>query len=185
MKPLDMRTLRISWPISGLLVVTLGLILFVWFRGAPDDEADRPPAVATKERVSRASAPAPASAPQANAAPDTRVAAVNIFPMQNWQPPPPPPPPPESIKPPPPPPLPPLPFVVRSLWLDQQGIFYVVLSGTGREFPLCINCKKTGFLRKGDVLLNAYKIEDINRKEVRFMYLPLKRRQTLSLGELK
>jgi hypothetical protein len=180
MNRLDMRSLKVSRPVLGLAVVALGLIAYAYFRGG--ETADAPETV---EVVVKAQAPKPASAVEtADAA---RPAAVDVFPNQNWQPPPPPPPPAPLTppKPPPPPEPPPLPFRVRSLWLDPHGVFYVLLAGPGREFTLCINCRKNGFLRKGDVILNAYRIEDINRKEVRFVYLPLKRRQTLALGELK
>jgi hypothetical protein len=184
LKPLDMRSTKISWPILVLLVAALGLIAFTFFRSnKSDDTAPTPPAPAARVKPPASSAEA-ASAPDAVA--QTNV--VDLFPAQNWNPPPPPPPPPEALahRPPPPPPEPPpLPFSVRSLWLDTNGVFYVVLAGPGREFPMCIGCSKTGFSHKGDTLLNAYKIDDLTRKEVRFTYLPLKRRQTLALGELK
>jgi hypothetical protein len=47
---------------------------------------------------------------------------------------------------------------------------------------LCANCDKKGFLRAGDVLLNQYRIESLNEREIRFLYLPLKRKQQLSFG---
>jgi hypothetical protein len=189
MSRLDLRTLKVSWPIQGLLVITLGLIVFTYFRSEKNEPPPPEPAAKASANGPGATVAAnqssPASASQAGAS--ETVAAnqpppVDIFPSQSWLPPPPPPPPappPESIKP------PPMPFTVRSLWLDEHGVFYILLAGAGREFPVCGNCHKQGFLRKGDVILNAYKIEDINRKEVRFMYLPLKNRQTLPLGELK
>ncbi|SAK75340.1 hypothetical protein AWB75_04238 [Caballeronia catudaia] len=185
MSGLDVRSLKVSRPVLGLLVVALGLILYTYFRGEPAEAPEAPaPARAVPKAPAAASAPAASAVETADA---QRPAAVDIFPSQNWQPPPPPPPPAPLTppKPPPPPEPPPLPFAVRSLWLDQDGVFYVLLSGTGREFTLCANCQKKNFLKKGDVILNAYRIEDINRKEVRFIYLPLKRRQTLALGELK
>jgi hypothetical protein len=199
MKPLDMRTMKVSRPVLALLVVTLGLIVYAYFHGAANDTAgDRAaPVAAVSKKPAAAMAASAASAASAalgasavEMADAQRPAPVDIFPNQNWQPPPPPPPPPsltplKPAKPPPPPEPPPLPFAVRSLWLDQRGEFYVLLSGTGREFTLCATCSRKGFLKKGDVILNAYRIEDINRKEVRFVYLPLKRRQTLALGELK
>jgi|GEM_PF-5526639 hypothetical protein len=187
MSRLDLRTLKISRPVLGLMVAALALVVFTYFRGG-DDTAPEPQQSAA---TSTAKPAAPASAPPAASAADIVAAAgpapIDLFPTQNWQPPPPPPPPepPKPSKPPPPPEPPPLPFAVRSLWLDQQGVFYVVISGANREFPLCMNCQKKGFLHKGDVMLNAYRIDDISRREVQFTYLPLKRRQTLSLGELK
>ncbi|KND59508.1 putative secretion system X translation initiation factor [Candidatus Burkholderia verschuerenii] len=180
MKPLDARSLKVSKPLLLLLIATLGLIVFVHFRSEDDAPADS--AAPTEQSAPPQRSATPASAPDSIAG--TEQSPVDLFPSQNCQPPPPPPPP-GSVKPPPPPEPPPLPFAVRSLWLDQHGVFYILLSGTGREFPLCENCQKKSFLRSGDVILNAYKIEHIDRREVRFMYLPLKRRQTLTLGELK
>jgi hypothetical protein len=189
MSRLDLRTLKISWPLQGLLVITLGLILFTYFRG---EKSEAPPE-ATVKAASPAPGPAgvqkgtPASAQQADASEAvaaTEPPPVDLFPSQNWLPPPPPPPPPPP-KPTGPPPAPPLPFTVRSLWLEENGAFYIVVAGAGREFPMCANCHKQGFLHKGDVILNAYRIDEINRKEVRFVYLPSKERQTLPLGELK
>ncbi|WP_241269918.1 hypothetical protein [Caballeronia sp. M1242] len=74
---------------------------------------------------------------------------------------------------------------MRSLWLDSRGVFYVVLAGTGREFRLCADCQNKGFLHRGDTILNAYRIDELDRKQVRFTYLPLKRQQTLPLGDIK
>ncbi|SPB18706.1 hypothetical protein NOV72_05908 [Caballeronia novacaledonica] len=184
MKAPDARALKVSKPLLLLLALTLGLIVFVYFRGERDEAA--PPAPpSTPDAATPASS---ASAPDTHAPENVAVAAnapVDLFPSQNWQPPPPPPPPPGSVKPPPPPEPPPLPFTVRSLWLDSRGVLYIVLAGTGREFPLCADCQKKGFLRRGDTILNAYRIDAIDRKQVRFTYLPLKRQQTLSLGEIK
>jgi hypothetical protein len=188
MKPPDIRSLKVSRPILYLLIATAALIAYAYFQGGAEDDTPEAPVVTPARR---ASAPSAASASDTGAATDVANAeptAVDLFPSQNWAPPPPPPPPappPGSVKPPPPPEPPPLPFTVRSLWLDQQGVFYVVLAGAAREFPLCENCQKKGFLRSGDVILNAYRIEHIDRREVGFTYLPLKRRQTLTLGELK
>lgn len=75
-----------------------------------------------------------------------------------------------------------MPFVVRSLWLDQEGDLYVVLAASNNEFALCTRCRTKGFLRRGDVLLNAWRIEEINSRTVRLLYLPMNRRQQLSLG---
>jgi hypothetical protein len=184
MNRLDVRSMKVSRPVLALLVAALALIAYVSFRGEPADTPEPAPVAARAPAPRAASSPATSAVETADAA---RPAAVDIFPNQNWQPPPPPPPPPSLTppKPPPPPEPPPLPFRVRSLWLDEHGVFYVLLAGPGREFSLCANCQKKGFLRKGDVMLNAYRIDDVNRKEVRLTYLPLKRRQTLALGELK
>ncbi|WP_250450619.1 hypothetical protein [Caballeronia sp. ATUFL_M2_KS44] len=180
MKAPDARAFKVSTPLLILLALTLGLVAFAHRRSAKDDAV--PPAIpSTRHSALPASSP---RAPDANA-PDAASAPVDLFPSQNWQPPPPPPPPPGPVTPPPPPEPPPLPFTVRALWLDSQGVLYIVLAGTGREFALCANCARQGFLRPGETILNAYRIDEIDRKEVRFTYLPLKRRQTLSLGDIK
>ncbi|WP_087042990.1 hypothetical protein [Caballeronia ptereochthonis] len=191
MNGLNARTLKVSRPVQGLLAVTIGLIVFVQWRASKDETPARPapaPAAASASAASAASAAAPvqaagsgdASAPAEAAAPASE---VNLFPGQTWQPPPPPPPPPVPAAKLPPPEPPPLPFVVRSLWLDPRGDFYAVLAGAGKEFALCAACQKKGFLRRGDVILNAYRIEEIDRQHVKFTYLPLKRQQQLSFGE--
>lgn len=121
---------------------------------------------------STAAASSPASA---------TVIPVNLFPGQSWLPPAPPPPPP----PPPPKDPPPLPFTVRAVWLAQEGTLYVVLNGGGHELPVCASCRNKGFFRKGDVLMGTYRLEQVDRREVRFTYLPMKRTQQLSLSGAK
>lgn len=186
---------RISRPVLGLLIVTLGLIAFVYWRGERDDAGgqdgaapDLPASVAMHpiQPGSWQAAPplpsGPASSAPAGAPGGTPM--VDVFPSQTWLPPAPPPPPataaaaagPAAQEP------PPLPFVVRSLWLDQEGDLYVVLAASNNEFALCTRCRTKGFLRRGDVLLNAWRIEEINSRTVRLLYLPMKRRQQLSLG---
>ncbi len=110
-----------------------------------------------------------------------RAAFVDLFPRQDWAPPPPPPAPVSTVVPPPAQP-PPLPFSIGALWLDGNGAFYAVLNAQGREFPLCAACRQSGFYREGDVLLGSYRIEKLTSREVRFLYLPMKRRQQMSLG---
>lgn len=161
--------------------------------GAPHDPASiAPGAVAASDSAAAAGSTAAHGAePQASQQPTATLAAtpsapVDIFPSQRWDPPPPPPPDPAAIAAPAAPPQPPaLPFTVRSLWLDADGTFYVVLNASGREFPVCVGCKRRGFLRKGDVLMETYRIEEINRRELRLQFLPLKRQQKLSLGGAK
>ncbi|CCD36064.1 unnamed protein product [Candidatus Paraburkholderia kirkii UZHbot1] len=195
MNRLHLRTLGMSWPIRVLLAVALGLIIYAYFHGRGQDAPPEPAATSTSKSAAGASVAAGASgAPAASAsdagASDTATTTerppIDLFPSQNWQPPPLPPPPPDTVRRPPPlpPEPPPLPCTVRSLWLDEHGVFYIVIAGAGREFPLCVNYQKKGFLRRGDVILNAYRIDEIG-KDVRFTYLPLKRHQTLPLGELK
>ncbi|HEY4353307.1 MAG TPA: hypothetical protein VGN31_18910 [Paraburkholderia sp.] len=202
MKGVDVRSMNISRPVQGLLVVAAGLAAFAYWKGheAPmstSHERNAPAITASATRPARAASRSEAAVPPASvsgtsassgtaasarpALPAPAEAIVDVFPSQNWLPPPPPPPP-VSAAPPPPPEPPPLPFVVRSLWLDQRGALYVVLSAAGKDFMLCEQCSKKGFLRAGDVLLNEYRIESVSEREVRFLYLPLKRRQQLSFG---
>ncbi|WP_186310699.1 hypothetical protein [Paraburkholderia sp. BCC1886] len=117
----------------------------------------------------------------ASPAASATVIPVNLFPGQSWLPPPPPAPPP----PPPPKDPPPLPFTVRAVWLAQEGTLYVVLNGGGHELPVCASCRNKGFFRKGDVLMGTYRLEQVDRREVRFTYLPMKRTQQLSLSGAK
>lgn len=161
--------------------------------GAPHDSATialgAAAATAPDSAAAAGSTTASGAGPQASQQPTATLAAtpgapVDIFPSQRWDPPPPPPNPAATAAPAPatPPQPPALPFTVRSLWLDADGTFYVVLNASGREFPVCVGCKRRGFLRKGDVLMETYRIEDINRRELRLQFLPLKRQQKLSLG---
>lgn len=126
----------------------------------------------------------PAAGPRGDAAmpsPDEPAAFVDLFPRQDWAPPPPPPAPPSNVPPPPAQP-PPLPFSIGALWQDGSGAFYAVLNAQGRDFPVCAACRQSGFYRQGDVLLGSYRIEKLTSREVQFLYLPMKRRQQMSLG---
>lgn len=199
MKGVDVRSMNISRPVQGLLVVAAGLAAFAYWKGheAPTSmshERNAPSITASATRaVSRSEAAVPPASDAARAAssggtasampaaPAPAPAMVDVFPSQNWLPPPPPPPP-VSAAPPPPPEPPPLPFVVRSLWLDQHGALYVVLNAASKDFMLCAQCDRKGFLRAGDVLLNVYRIESVSDQGVRFLYLPLKRKQQLTFG---
>ncbi|HEY5804436.1 MAG TPA: hypothetical protein VIT90_12150 [Lysobacter sp.] len=128
---------------------------------------------ATARKSGRASATAPAQVAPA--------VFVDLFPRQDWSPP-------QSAPvqeqgaPVPPAQPPPLPFSIGALWLDGSGAFYAVLDAQGREFPLCAACRESGFYREGDVLLGTYRIEKLTSREVHFLYLPMKRRQQMSLG---
>lgn len=150
---------------------------------APSRAQGPAPARRTKAAVAKSTVAAAArSQPAASEPPPSEPPAfVDLFPRQDWAPPPPPPPP-VSDAPPPPAQPPPLPFSIGALWLDGNGAFYAVLNAQGREFPLCAACRQSGFYREGDVLLGAYRIEKLTSREVRFLYLPMKRRQQMSLG---
>ncbi|WP_109583249.1 hypothetical protein [Cupriavidus plantarum] len=71
---------------------------------------------------------------------------------------------------------------MRSLWIDPHGDVYAVLTVGAQEFPVCAACQKKGFLRVGSTLLGAYRIEQVTRDEIALTYLPMKRRQSISLG---
>lgn len=169
--------------LAALLLCTLGIVSG-WGRSETARSGASTPATVRAQSSNR-TRPAPMK-PQA---PAHRSAAarlpvepfVNLFPSQNWAPPPPPPPQ-ASNAPPAPAQPPPLPFSIGALWLDGSGEFYAVLNSQGREFPMCAACRQSGFYREGDVVLGSYRIEKLTRHEVRFLYLPMKRRQQLSLG---
>jgi hypothetical protein len=202
MKGVDVRSMNISRPVQGLLVVAAGLAAFAYWKGhetsiSTSRERNAPAITASTTRPARPAARSGAAVPAASdaasagssgaaasAVPAPLASAaptVDVFPSQNWLPPPPAAPP-VSAAPPPPPEPPPLPFVVRSLWLDQHGALYVVLNAAGKDFMLCAQCNRKGFLRAGDVLLNEYRIESVSDREVGFLYLPLKRKQKLTFG---
>ena len=203
MKGVKLGSMKVSKPVLGLLFVAAGLVAFVYWRDQQAASSTADSSVSSSSSLSSsAMGPAadasaasatqqdPASAASTSYAAAARVApgssasaatVVDLFPSQNWLPPPPPPPPVSAV--PPPPPEPPrLPFVVRSLWLDQRGVLYVVLNAAGKDFLLCAKCDNKGFLRTGDVLLNDYRIESVNERDIGFLYVPLKRRQQLSFG---
>jgi hypothetical protein len=169
--------------LAAVVVCTLGIVS-LWEGGEVARPAASPPAAAQARPsvpVRRASMN-PAVAPSGDVPSPLEAAAfVDLFPRQDWAPPPPPPAPPSNVPPPPAQP-PPLPFSIGALWQDGSGAFYAVLNAQGRDFPVCVACRQSGFYRQGDVLLGSYRIEKLTSREVQFLYLPMKRRQQMSLG---
>ncbi len=186
-RPVVERT--IPWLGLAAVVLCARAIVSDWDRGkvarpvtTPATAAHAQRAVAARRATVKPIAPAPGDAAEPSSpVPAEPPAFVDLFPRQDWAPPPPPPPPVSNVPPPPTQP-PPLPFSIGALWLDGKGAFYAVLNAQGREFPVCAACRKSGFYREGDVLLGTYRIEKLTSREVRFFYLPMKRRQQLSLG---
>ncbi len=96
---------------------------------------------------------------------------VQAFPSRDWAPPPPPPPPPA---PPPKPTAPPLPFVmIGKKWEDGQWQVFL-----GRH-------EETFVVKTGDTLDGRYRVDSIAPPSMTFTYLPLKERQTLTIGNME
>jgi len=164
-------------PWLGLAAVVLGAVGIVdrWDRAEMVQPGASP---APEKPAARRPGAAAVSPPPVQVDP---VRFVDLFPHQDWAPPPPPPPQVTDALPTPTQP-PPLPFAIGALWLDNSGAFYAVLTAQGREFPVCVACRQSGFYREGDVLLGSYRIDKVTSQEVRFVYLPMKRLQQMSLG---
>lgn len=106
------------------------------------------------------------SAPTAWAADATPPAAMNLFPVQTWQPPPPPP------APPPKPTAPPLPFQFNGR-LDEGGSIAVFLTQQKRQL----------IVRAGDAIDQNYRVDAITPERIEFTYLPLQQKQQLLTGK--
>lgn len=108
-----------------------------------------------------------ATAWAAEAAPATATAAaMNLFPVQTWQPPPPPP------APPPKPTAPPLPFQFNGR-LDEGGSIAVFLTQQKRQL----------IVRAGDAIDQTYRVDAITAERIEFTYLPLQQKQQLLTGK--
>ncbi|MHA6820348.1 hypothetical protein ACQUKI_02155 [Ralstonia pseudosolanacearum] len=169
MKPANRRLAFLLLALAG----SAGLVLF----GGPATQTD-------VVQPSRAAAPSqlpamstePASASEAattvlalrprEASPDI----AQAFPSRDWAPPPPPPPP----APPPKPTAPPLPFVViGKKWEDGQ---WQVFLGRNEE---------TFVVKAGDTFDGRYRVDSIAPPSMTLIYLPLKTRQTLTIGNME
>ncbi len=96
---------------------------------------------------------------------------AQAFPSRDWAPPPPPPPPPA---PPPKPTAPPLPFVaIGKKWEDGQ---WQVFLGRNEE---------TFVVKTGDTFDGRYRVDSIAPPSMTLIYLPLKARQTLTIGNME
>ena len=107
----------------------------------------------------------------------------DAFAAHSWQPPPPPPPRPKLIAPepeladpPPPPPVaPPLPFTFLGAF-EATG---------GKRVLYLVEGDKVHAVSEGEMVNDLYQVEAIGAEEMVLMYLPLKQKQTLSLGAAK
>jgi hypothetical protein len=106
----------------------------------------------------------------------------DAFAAHSWQPPPPPPrpkliaPEPELADPPPPPPAaPPLPFTFLGAF-EATG---------GKRVLYLVEGDKVHAVSEGEIVNELYQVEAVGADEMVFMYLPLKLKQTLSLGNPK
>jgi hypothetical protein len=105
----------------------------------------------------------------------------DAFAAHSWQPPPPPPrpkliaPEPELADPPPPPPAaPPLPFT-----------FLGAFEAGGKRVLYIVEGDKVHAVSEGEIVNELYQVEAVGADEMVFVYLPLKLKQTLSLGNPK
>jgi hypothetical protein len=106
----------------------------------------------------------------------------DAFAAHSWQPPPPPPPRPKLIAPepeladaPPPPAAPPLPFTFLGAF-EATG---------GKRVLYIVEGDKVHAVSEGEIVNELYQVEAVGADEMVFMYLPLKLKQTLSLGNAK
>jgi len=169
---------------SGLIAaVTASLGLFA-------AGGDPPAAPVTAQPVAAQSAP-PAQRPAAKSE-SVRIdllrrdaqarPAGDAFAAHSWQPPPPPPPRPKLIAPepeladpPPPPPVaPPLPFT-----------FLGAFEAGGKRVLYIVEGDKVHAVSEGEIVNELYQVEAVGADEMVFTYLPLKLKQTLSLGNPK
>ncbi len=95
-------------------------------------------------------------------------AQANLFPAHSWRPPPPP----ASPPPPPPKPVPPpLPFKFLGRLVEADGM--VAFLGQG-ENPI--------LARRGDTLLDRYRVDAVEADRIELTYLPLNEKQQLRYG---
>ena len=107
----------------------------------------------------------------------------DAFAAHSWQPPPPPPPRPKVIAPEPeladpppaPPAAPPLPFTFLGAF-EATG---------GKRVLYIVEGDKVHAVSEGEIVNELYQVEAVGADEMVFMYLPLKLKQTLSLGNPK
>ena len=96
------------------------------------------------------------------------MAQANLFPAHSWRPPPPPAPPP----PPPPKPVPPpLPFKFLGRLVEADGMVAFLSQG---ENPI--------LARRGDTLLDRYRVDAVEADRIELTYLPLNEKQQLRYG---
>lgn len=99
-------------------------------------------------------------------------AIVDIFAVRTWEPPPPP-----VVAPPPAPPVPPEPPPLPFVFLGR-----IVEAGKGAAY-LLNERGAVRIVRVGDRLAGGYLVEDDKAGRLVFVYLPMKIRQTLPIGD--
>ncbi|MDC6180268.1 hypothetical protein C2I33_18315 [Ralstonia solanacearum] len=168
MKPVNRRLALLLLALAG----SAGLVL----SGGPATQTEVvQPSRSTAQSQLPAMSAEPASAPTGEpavlalrpreASPDI----AQAFPSRDWAPPPPPPP-----APPPKPTAPPLPFVaIGKKWEDGQ---WQVFLGRNEE---------TFVVKTGDTFDGRYRVDSIAPPSMTLIYLPLKARQTLTIGNME
>ncbi|APC65911.1 hypothetical protein ACQCP0_22365 [Ralstonia pseudosolanacearum] len=170
MKPVNRRLAFLLLALAG----SAGLVLF----GSPATQTE---VVQPSRSAAPSQLPAISIGPASASAGNTTVLALRpreaspdiaqAFPSRDWAPPPPPPPPPA---PPPKPMAPPLPFVViGKKWEDGQ---WQVFLGRNEE---------TFVVKAGDTFDGRYRVDSIVPPSMTLIYLPLKARQTLTIGNME
>ncbi|MHA6911016.1 hypothetical protein ACQUJS_21820 [Ralstonia pseudosolanacearum] len=170
MKPVSRRLAVLLLALAG----SAGLVLF----GGPATQTE---VIQPSRAAAPSQLPAMSTEPASASAQATTVLALRpreaspdigqAFPSRDWAPPPPPPPPPA---PPPKPTAPPLPFVViGKKWEDGQ---WQVFLGRNEE---------TFVVKAGDTFDGRYRVDSIAPPSMTLIYLPLKARQTLTIGNME
>ncbi|MCL9843912.1 hypothetical protein [Ralstonia solanacearum] len=170
MKPVNRRLALLLLALVG----SAGLVLF----GGPATQTE---VVQPSRSAAQSQLPATSTEPTSPSAEEATVLALRpreaspdiaqAFPSRDWAPPPPPPPPPA---PPPKPTAPPLPFVViGKKWEDGQ---WQVFLGRNEE---------TFVVKTGDTFDGRYRVDSIAPPSMTLIYLPLKARQTLTIGNME
>lgn len=161
---------RQRWLIlGGALAVTVALV--VWVGEAPEEPAARPPAAARSASGGAQPAPdktSPADPGSLKLGRADRGAEKreirDLFPKQTWFVPPPP-------APAGPPQPPPLPFTYLGRLIDNGQVTVYLEDDDDRNLAV----------RQGDVINGVYKVKRISPAAVTFVYLPMKKQQTLDI----
>ncbi|AMP72332.1 hypothetical protein PP715_22835 [Ralstonia solanacearum] len=166
MKPVNRRLALLLLALAG----SAGLVLF----GGPATQTE---VVQPSRSAAQSQLPATSTEPTSPSAEEATVLALRpreaspdiaqAFPSRDWAPPPPPAPPPKPT-------APPLPFVViGKKWEDGQ---WQVFLGRNEE---------TFVVKTGDTFDGRYRVDSIAPPSMTLIYLPLKARQTLTIGNME